>query len=365
MTSFSGPFKYHLEEIINIGAPGLLELFQNCENFPEIVNKHNDELKAFLVKHRQKNTFYSGMHFITRSDVEREEKLRKVIKKFVDEGQENNLFTGLKALEIRKLIQQFIKNKGEEFAWAHKPYKKTILDYLHLYGAPLIAALILILLMVSSILWFNKKLLLKILIMIAMLLIISIIYIESGKNKVAERLPDKKMRLIAITQKHPVINELTAAGPVKKGFLRRIIFRAVLKVISLFTGIISIPTIATARWIAADKGKRLVFISNYSNTSDSYVRDFIDSRSSARLINLLFGHGEGYPKTRMLLYRGALDAPEGFMNVFHQNQHITQFWYCPCKTLSVDNIKNNRKIRNGLFGNICSTKRAQEWLHCL
>lgn len=283
----------------------------------------------------------------------------------MDAHQQNKDFTCKKAECIRRAIQEHIKSKGEEFNWALKPYKKKLSDYLNIYGPPVIAVPIIIFFLVSPVLLlFRRKLIFLVPTLILLALLIVILYIEAGKHQVASRLSDKDMRLKAATQNHPVINELTAVGVVKKGFFRRLIFRAVLRIVSLFTGIITIPTVATARWIAADKGRRLVFISNYSNTANSYVRDFIDSRSSAKGINLLFGHGEGFPKTRMLLSGGALDNPEGFMNVFHQNQKITQFWYCPTQNMSVDNIKNNRRIRNGLFKKM-NLEAVEKWLQYL
>ena len=114
----------------------------------------------------------------------------------------------------------------------------------------------------------------------------------------------------------------------------------------------------------ADRGKRLVFISNFTNASEPYVRDFIDMRPGAMRINLTFGFGRGYPKTAWIIFRGAVEDPNGFINVVHANQKRTELWFCPYKNLSIDNIKRNRDIREGLFGDKTDTQ-AKEWLELL
>lgn len=358
LTSYHGPFKQHLSELLSVCGNGLQNLFSYCEGYTE------NNLKQYLLNHKHSSTFYSGMHGITLNDVEREKNLRKEIKRFLNEGQKNGIFNNLKAAEIRQKIQSHIQNKGQEFEWAAKPFKKDFsyklafnrrLLLLILYSVCFIAVVVLIAI---------KSVIASIIMVAALLLavVLSILKIESGKQPVAERVPDNKLRIIGASQCNPVVNEMTAAGPIKKGIIRRIIFVSVLRIVATVSNLIKIPTICTARWVAIDKGKRLVFISNFTNTSDAYVRDFIDSESSAKGINLMFGHGEGYPKTKFLRWSGNLKNPDGFMNVLHQNQHPTEFWYAPSKNLTVDIIKNNRKIRNGLFQ---EPKDIQQWLNLL
>lgn len=371
LTSFSGPFEAHLDELVRIGKPGLCALFQNCVDFPDGAPPSDYALKAFLKKHREKEFFYSGMHHITCKDIQQEEGLRREIKSFVDGRQDDDAFNNLQATAIREQIQRHIRSKGDRFAWAHQPCKKNVWDIWHTTGsakiALVVAALILLGLLASAVLVFFYdnmifKILTGILVFFIVVAVLCILYIEWGTHTVANRPSDKRMRLLASTQNHAVLNELTAVGVVKKGRLRQAVFKATLRLLALFKPNRIIPTIATARWIAANNGKRLVFISNFANTASSYVRDFIDSRKSAHGINLLFGHGEGFPKTKFLWWSGTLTDPEGFMNVFHQTQQVTRFWYCSCDNLSVDNINNNRAIRNGLFAPM-RTKQIKRWLN--
>lgn len=367
LVSYHGPFKQHLSELLSTCGPGLQQLFSNCKDYPQQNSGNTNVLKNYLLAHRHQSTFYSGMHNITLHDVEREKSLRKEIKRFLNEAQKTQDFSGLDPADIRRRIQSHIKSKGAEFEWAAKPFEKKFADLFAfnrkvvLLGVYILVALAILVLAIII-----KNIILIVLSLALVLLIaaffIGILYIESREQAVAERASDDKLRIIGATQGNPVINEMTAAGPIKKGIIRRIIFVAVLRVVSMASTLIKIPTICTARWVAIDKGKRLVFISNFTNRSDSYVRDFIDSESSAKGINLMFGHGEGYPKTKMLRGEGNLKDPDGFMNVLHKNQHPTEFWYAPSKNLTVDIIKNNRQIRNGLFKD---PKDIQQWLNLL
>ena len=125
-----------------------------------------------------------------------------------------------------------------------------------------------------------------------------------------------------------------------------------------------IPTVATARWLTIDGGRRLVFISNFSNLSEGYVRDFIDSTKRGSRINIIFGQGNGYPATKWVFGLGALDNPNGFMNLLYSMQVTTQFWYWPYKHLSTDTININRKIRLGLFAEQ-TEQETSDWLQLL
>jgi hypothetical protein len=127
---------------------------------------------------------------------------------------------------------------------------------------------------------------------------------------------------------------------------------------------INIPTVATARWIAADRGRRLMFISNFTNAGEGYVRDFIETRGGAMRINLSFGFGAGYPKTRWILWDGALVDPNAYLYSLSENQLVTLFWYGPYRDISIDNIKVNRKIREELFAKH-TEQQARDWLHLL
>ena len=370
-TSFSGPRNDHINELISFGSEGLRGLFQSCIGFPEEAKTSDEALRKFIKKHRRWDTFYTGMQFISHTDVVRENELRNSIEDFIDERQKLKTFDTLKPAEIRKRIQEFVKSRSE-YSWALKPVKKSFMDFIVL-DLPfyIVSALILIILVsfvgyiINSSLIFLPGFIIFLFLMIFLsVLLLSIRNYEKQKQFQSPRQTDTHVKAVSETQNHPVINEMSVFGPFKKGKLRPLYYYFALKAVNLIRGTLIVPTVATARWLTTDGGKRLVFISNFTNLSESYVRDFIDNKSSAAKINLLFGQANGYPITKWLTGDGALTDPNTFMNSVIQNQQITELWYCPYKNLNIDNININHKIRQGLFADL-SEFEIRKWLRLL
>ncbi len=368
-TTYCGPLKNHLDELVRHGASGLRGLFKHGVNFPPEANTSDEALKKFLLKNNHPDTFYSGIHYLTRADINNEEQLRKAIDDFLYESQQNNTFSHLDCATVRKKIQQHITDQGDKFLWAQKPVRRTFMDFWVL-KRPFLLLIILVAVLVLS--FFVKQGILRYVKFVAILILLSLGLVAllyrlaeiDMTQRISMETPDDKMRQIDASQHHPVINEMTATGSLKTGWVRRLLLYTVLRLVSAMSGTLYIATITTARWLTADKGKRLVFISNFANRSESYIRDFIDSPQSQKNINLLFGQCDGYPPTRWLRGNGAINNLQGFMNVVQEQQHITQLWYCPYKHLSVDNIINNHKIRKDLFQKL-TKKQIKRWLRLL
>lgn len=354
MTSYTGPRKVHLDELVRIGGDGLRELFGHCVGYQSAADTSDDALKRFMKKHRRADTFYTGMQYITHADIGREEALREAIETFVDD--EHDQLVRLPPMAIRGKIQEFVKSRSE-FAWAMAPWKKSFMDFWMLFRGLIFFLIILATLVLSPILWliFKGAVLGALAITFGSLLAIIVLLIlvfrlnELRDHPVAGRNPDAMVRSIQATQNHPVINEMTVAGPLKKGWIRPVFIYTALRTVVFLRGLMYIPTVATARWVLFDGGRRLLFMSNFANLSTGYVRDFIDSKKRGSRINILFGQGYAYPTTKWVIGLGAIDNPNGFMDVVSMNQHRTQFWYWPYRHLSIDNININRKIRLGLY----------------
>lgn len=374
-TSFSGPRDKHIDELISFCSDGLCELFQNCIGFPEDGKISSAELKKFLKKHRRWDTFYTGMQFISHTDVVRENELRNAIEDYLDKENDSKGFDKLKPKEVRKKIQDFVLAQTD-LKWALTPYKKSVQNFLVLYFPLIITALLVSFVFISILispvmLIFSNSIFFKIgsvLFLLSLLKIGFFLYkirsYEKANQFLSPRQTDEKVKSVSCSQNHPVINEMSVFGPFKKGKLRPLIYFIALKAVHLIRGTLIVPTVATARWLTIDGGKRLVFISNFTNLSESYVRDFIDNKSSAAKINLLFGQADGYPVTKLMTGNGALTDPNTFMNSVLQNQQVTEFWYCPYPNLTIDNININHKIRKGLSGNL-SEIEIQKWLKLL
>ncbi len=379
-TTFSGPTRAHVDELVRELGPGLRELFAHCECFP--ADATDRELAYFMKQRRKADTFYSGMHGLTRQDVLRQHELRGAIQELIDT---HELPSDPQA--ARRAIQDHVA-ASPALAWAQESWAAPPGAWWAKYGRSFLAEVVagtfvvalglgsLALLCVDSaalgVAVATGWLAVVVLVMVMTGLVLGVRVAEDRQTHVATRPPDERVRAIAETQNKPVINEMTIAGPIKNGTTRPVFLRMLLWVIArVADGIpylspvgLHIPTVASARWIAMDRGKRLAFLSNFTNDAVPYVRDFIDIRDGAERINVAFGFGGGYPRTEWVFKRGALEDPNAFIHVVTATQRPTEFWFCPYVNLSIDNIVINRKIREGLFGPK-SDDAARAWLRLL
>lgn len=376
-TSFCGPADVHVAELVKLMGPQLCELFEHCEGF------QRDDLEQFIKENRHSDAFYSGMQNLSPEDVQRHHALRTEIEDFIDRQQALGGLAG-NAVGVRHQIQSHIR-AHPDFAWAQQPFAPPPAVWLArhwrwlvLLGVTLSAAGVLLISTLGALFSVSLRTVavdgwigVAVVAAVAYGLFRAICNEEDEQTYVTSRQPDGAVRDLAATQNRPVINEMTIAGPVKEGRVRPLVLRlalwAVERAVEGFPKLrdpLTIPTVATARWIAADGGRRLIFISNYTNAAEGYVRDFIDTEAGAENINLSFGFGRGYPKTRRIFKEGAITNPNAFGYVVTENQHPTAFWYGRYTDISIDNITINRAIREGLFGPMTETE-AQTWLHLL
>ena len=375
LTSYWGPTRVHLAELCAVAGRDLRELFSHCSE-PPAPECSDADLAAYMQRHRLPDTYYSGMPHVTHQDVRDEQALRRAIETFVDD--DPAAFVGLTALEARAKIRAFVESRPE-LERARRRKVTTLTDMLvlhrHVIGLGLAGSL---LCGVTFLAWGLRSSALAtaawtgwgvaIAIVLGLVFLIAAVRYYEWKHDrwTAPRPPDDKVRAIERTQLNPVINEMTVAGPIKLGFWRPLVLRIALWIVARYvtTLRVTIPTVASARWLAIDGGRRLVFVSNFTNMSEGYVRDFIDIRAGAERINLVFGWGHGYPATRLLYKGGAADDSNGFIDVVYYNQIATDCWYCPYKDLNIDNIVANRALRQGLHGDLTEWQ-AQRWLRHL
>jgi hypothetical protein len=382
-TSYCGPVRVHVAELVGIMGDGLREVLAHCKDFD--ADCSDEELEGFLLDHRHGSTFYSGMQHLGPEDVRRHRQLRDAIEAFVDERQANGGLAGT-AIAVRREIQDHVRSRPE-LAWSQESFAPTLGAKLVYLWRSLVLEAFAIVLVACTALWLFTGgtalgiavacgwIAVAVFVVFAISMVISIREAEDQQTYQSPRPSDERARTLDATQTRPVINEFTLAGPIKEeGDLRPVFLRLSLWIIGrvaegvpgipYFASGISIPTVATARWIAADRGRRLMFISNYTNAGEAYVRDFIETRAGAMRINLSFGFGRGYPKTEWIVGRGALDDPNGYLHALAENQIPTLFWYGPYRDISIDNIKRNRKLREGLFADF-DEPQARAWLHLL
>jgi hypothetical protein len=123
-----------------------------------------------------------------------------------------------------------------------------------------------------------------------------------------------------------------------------------------------VSTVHFARWVFLDNKKRLLFCSNYDGSLESYMDDFINKVGFG--LNVVFGNGIGYPRTRWLLLDGAKNEQK-FKYVLRRHELATEVWYNAHPGLTAFDRHRNSLIREGLEKASLSDVEAQRWLQLI
>jgi hypothetical protein len=179
---------------------------------------------------------------------------------------------------------------------------------------------------------------------------------ERSDPEVAPRVEPAHANLLASLEDHDV----------KPGLFRRLTTRFVLLVIDYTARHIfnrgrlaRVTTIHFARWVFLDGRKRVIFLSNYDGSLESYMDDFINKVAFG--LNVVFSNGIGYPRTNWLLLDGAKDEQK-FKDFLRRHQMPTQVWYNACPGLTAFDRKRNALIRSGLEQSFMTDSAIKEWL---
>lgn len=121
----------------------------------------------------------------------------------------------------------------------------------------------------------------------------------------------------------------------------------------------SIGSIHFAHWAMANHDRRLVFVSNFGGSWDSYLDDF--TLKASRGLTLAWGHGVGFPKSWFSIFSGAAQGPE-FIDWARRSMVPTLVWYHGYPQLSASRVVTNRKLRQALQQLKASGGKDATWL---
>ena len=107
-----------------------------------------------------------------------------------------------------------------------------------------------------------------------------------------------------------------------------------------------IETIHFAHWVMLNRGRRLLFVSNFGGSWDSYLDDF--TLKANRGLTLAWAHGTGFPKSLFMIYGGAAKGPE-FIDWARRSMVPSLVWYKAYPELSVMTINRNRTLRHAVI----------------
>src|SRR5436190_7773289 len=163
-------------------------------------------------------------------------------------------------------------------------------------------------------------------------------------------------------------NHLFGISVMKPGWLRGLTLRLAYWVIAQlaatqfrpgFLG--GIGTIHFARWILLPGTDKLLFLSNYGGSWESYLEDFITKASNG--LTGVWSNTYGFPRTENLFLEGAKDG-DRFKRWARRQRRPTLFWYSAYPNNTTARIRIGAAIRQGL-ASASTEDEAADWLSLL
>lgn len=162
-------------------------------------------------------------------------------------------------------------------------------------------------------------------------------------------------------------NQLTHLVDIKDGRFRSFVIKVVFAALHYLATYLfnngrlgNIPSIHFARWMFLGKKRRVLFFSNFDNSWQSYLGDFVDQASTG--LTAVWSNTKGYPKTKNLLRAGSRNATS-FLAWTRAHQLPTDVWYSAYPALSVRNLNANTLLRRGLTDH--EGVSEMDWLYTL
>ena len=330
-TNFDEPFSEHLLELIRVSGTAFDDIYQYCEGYTPGQNELSKV--DFLKKHAQSYAaFYIGTRGRSVGQIRREAMLRSAIEEFLNQYQGPQ-----EVAAIRTAIQNRIEN-DPAFAWLNDPLLGTVpqgipLSRIGQYLKVVFAFTFIALLALSILLGLTQGLIWGVLPLGGTVLLLGGFYLTLRLFEIREPLEDVSVpvedigKLVA-REDDVVQNQLSNVVLVKPTWFRRTLARVVLSGIDLLGRITfvqgalgGIPSIHFARWVFLDRGRRLLFMSNFDGSWENYLGDFIDKASVG--LTAIWSNTIGCPRARNLIQEGAADE-KNFKTWVRRNQVTTQ-----------------------------------------
>ncbi len=164
-----------------------------------------------------------------------------------------------------------------------------------------------------------------------------------------------------------VQNHLASLTDVKPSAGRVTLLRAVLFVINLAARVKytkgelgGIPSIHFAHWSLIDGGRRLLFVSNYDGSWESYLDDFIEKAASG--LSAVWSNAVDFPACRWLgLRSGGARHGLPFKRMARRSQTPTMVHFSAYPGQSLANVLSNSDLRRDLFADL-DDHELQQWL---
>lgn len=354
-SNYDGQAEGHVKELIQKFEKGFDAIYSHCTGYPTTGSA--EQKVAFLLSKQVENRlFWPAMRFYTVKELRAENKLRYAIEDFID----TQNFAKKTPSEIYQSIKTFV-GSSPDLQWALQPKEIPDKWWWFKYRAKIILVLACLFILLVPVLSF------------------AIVWVLIGrifeKRDDAQREKFRKMgyndgshnvdELLKIENLQPQ-NQLTVYGTIKKPYwFKRTTLKLAIHVFKLngtyrsTKGKLSgIETVHFARWVIFNNDTHVMFLSNYDGAWEKYLSEFIDHAAPA--MNMTFSNMIGYPQVKWMVGKGAKDEML-FKTTVRQNQYPTQAWYSAYKEMTVKNMLNNKRIRDGLSKKM-TDKEIAIWL---
>jgi hypothetical protein len=152
---------------------------------------------------------------------------------------------------------------------------------------------------------------------------------------------------------------------IKPGLFRAFLLRFGMRALNLAVRYIatdgylgSMRTIHFAHWGIVDGGNRLLFLSNFDGSWESYLDDFIEKAHAG--LTLAWGNCLGFPPARYLTLDGATQGRK-FKAWARCSMTPSRLWYAAYPNLTVNQIWRQSRVAQGLSAKTLPPDKAATW----
>ena len=361
-----GSEKAWVAELARRASDGVAAVFGGCRGFPGAADAA--KVRSWLADHVvQARAFHIGATGRSLARIRDEERLHDAIADFLDAEDRSGGLDGATPEDVRAKVQAFVRGEpGLQWALSPPSARQTMREKLvpRARAAAAVAAALAL-----------SPILVPVLLVGFLVLVIKerTDPVQSGPADPAHiRMLEEDDDLGALEDPSGrqllCQNHLSSVIPVKPGILRAVLLPGVLFVLNLIARISftkgrlgGIPSIHFAHWTLIDRGRHLVFLSNFDGSWESYLGEFIDKAAIG--LTGVWSNTVNFPRTRYLIRAGAADGPR-FRHWARASQCRTSAWYTAYPGLTMTAIDNNTAIREDLFTKLADDGTVR-WLRRL
>jgi len=346
-SNFDGSLDDYLDHLLAVAAADVHAVFSCCRDYHVTSPTDTSGIAAYLRAHVVRPAAYHvGNVGRSRVRVEQEAVLYSTLGTRIDANLEAGRVPASAGAAF-SLVRREMEAAGG-FQWVDEPHARQTAwerawPWIRLIGIPAIA------LVIVAMFW---RIAVPALVIAAAVVLALLRYKETHDRPMQESEADPlQVQRLTELEDFVVQNHLASLTVVKPGVFRRVLLRAVLWMANLIArtsthgSLSGIPTIHYAHWALIDRGRRLLFLSNYDGSWESYLGDFIDKAS--RGLTGVWSNTVGFPVTDYLVFKGAADG-DAFKRFARREQASTAVWYSAYPGLTVQQIDRQSTFREGL-----------------